>query len=546
MASIGDFLTGPIANLIYTYFGGKEQERAYGEAKKENLARYGQGEDIIDRLERELGPLLYNQTQREEGLSAAGRKGLRENVNDLYSRVGGGYGRRREGVLDYLGKELPGIEKGYSERTSKAVGDYDAAASGSQTGYQSLADELGIGYDEMEALVGTLGGQQKDDIDRAFKGRQAAETANLVNRGLSGSTIAPSVATGVERERSAEQRRLQDDLTRQRLAVGSERLGARERVGSEGLRNLADSSKYRADLYSRLSDEELSQRGRNVGATADAMATLSADELAALENLGKYRTESLYGANQDYLNTVQRGNDRIYQNRMNIPMTRLDWIYKRNDPYPSANWLQQLASQYGANSAQPPKPKTDWVSPTIGAAGTIGAAKLMAAVCIDQEAMIDTPRGKRALVTLNIGDAVYNHKRESRRIVNKDCGIPHRERMGDYMVLSVGRNTLLCTIEHVIDGKRADEWRVGDVIRMADETAVVTETHKCPARKSGDILLDDGSPYIANGFVVHSMFNKHEGEDIIDLDTPIPAMSPQPAYALRRRGRPRKTVAVAE
>lgn len=528
MASIGDLISGPFAQLIYTLIGGQEQQRAYNQARKDNLQRYNQGLGILDELEGNLGGTIYGQNKREEGIARSARDGAQDRAQYLSGQINTGYQNRENDILNYLKSQLPGLETAYGNRQGSVLSGFDQGRAGVNTQGNQLSTDLQGGYKDLEKRAGdissTLGAQSRIDIDRGFKAKQAAATADLTARGLTGSTIAPSVATGVERERSAEQRRLQDDLTRQQLDImtniGGAGLSAQERVGSQNLSREERMAQLRADLESALSADTIQQKAKNIEATGNAKAGLSADRLGAMNDIGRWQTGLNYDTNQNYLNSIIRGNDRAYGNQMDIPMKRLEWIYNRNDQYPSTNAWSQLANQFGQNAPEPPKPKTNWFAPLAGAAGSVGAAKIYTFTCIDSESMIDTPLGPKPLCAIYVGDQVIGSDGKPHTVTDRDCGQPHPDRRNDYISISCDEGSLVCTKDHVIDGKPAGQWTVGDVMHRKEGSTIVRHVSWTPFRKSGDLKLEGNVPYYANGFIVHSMFDVVYSTVLVeDIDT---------------------------
>lgn len=136
------------------------------------------------------------------------------------SYAGGGGGMSGNGLYDSFQNARNQANQANEARYADLLG-----------GSQSLA-ERSMGY------LDGIGTQQQADTDQAFKRQAAALQQNMINRGLSNSTVADTMAMGNERERLAEQRRLQADLNQQRLstdaAMTNNTLGIMERREDEG------------------------------------------------------------------------------------------------------------------------------------------------------------------------------------------------------------------------------------------------------------------------------------------------------------------------
>jgi hypothetical protein len=104
--------------------------------------------------------------------------------------------------------------------------------------YQQLLQ----GYDALHGRVmggiNALGGQQRADIDRTYRGMGADVYNTLINRGFGNSSLATTMQMGVNRERSAAQARLNDQLVRERAgydtSITAGKLGAIERRNDIG------------------------------------------------------------------------------------------------------------------------------------------------------------------------------------------------------------------------------------------------------------------------------------------------------------------------
>jgi hypothetical protein len=71
---------------------------------------------------------------------------------------------------------------------------------------------------------------------------------------------------------------------------------------------------------------------------------------------------------------------------------------------------------------------------------------------------------------------------------------------------------MILTYDHIIGGKPASEWEVGELIpRPGYHTgARVLAVDRNMPIECGDLLLEGRVPYLANGFAVTSMFPEEE------------------------------------
>ena len=73
--------------------------------------------------------------------------------------------------------------------------------------------------------------------------------------------------------------------------------------------------------------------------------------------------------------------------------------------------------------------------------------------------------------------------------------MPHPERRLDYIRVVGPEHDIICTRDHIVDGKPAGEHETIFPERFVE---------------SGDLKLDGSNTYIANGFTVTSMFDVYE------------------------------------
>jgi len=125
-----------------------------------------------------------------------------------------------------LGGQLAGQGQGILGLAGQRAQQGQQAYGGLLGGWQGLTGQA------MGALQGA-GAQERQDINRQFNQLQGGAMSDLVSRGLRGSTIAPGVSAGIERERAGALGGLNERLLQQRLGLmtglGGQALGAQER-----------------------------------------------------------------------------------------------------------------------------------------------------------------------------------------------------------------------------------------------------------------------------------------------------------------------------
>lgn len=163
----------------------------------------------------------------------------------------------------------------------------------------------------------------------------------------------------------------------------------------------------------------------------------------------------------------------------------------RQIPPQQSAWLgysEQFGRQRPAPEA-PEAPGTDVLTPAIGGVATLGAAKIIVLACIDGDAMLETVDGRVSLAEVQIGDEVLSANGTHQEVVNKDYGMPYASRSNDFIKITLDENSLILTKDHIVAGKPAAYWPHEQADRV----------------HCGDIHLEDGSDYIANGFGVSTM-----------------------------------------
>ena len=307
----GDVLTNPLFQFGAAGASGIQQQRAQDEARSANEARYGQELQVRDDSLR--GGLATYDAGSQQQLQ----------------------------TLQALQQIMPQM---YGQFRQQFLGDYDQFAGGVNADYDRRAADTAAGHADRyrfaEQELEGYGDQQRADVDRYFSEQQATTQQDLLNRGLLSSTEAASQYAGVTERQSAEQRRLSEDLIRNRIDV----LG--------GYRGEALDAQERYDFGGLGAQERL-------GSARSAYdIALGAAPIEAAERYG--------GAISDYY-----GNNAI--NRSNIFTTGqnniANWIGARSDLPPNPN---NLASIFGANAVGPPSGPSSGSSFLGGASGGFG------------------------------------------------------------------------------------------------------------------------------------------------------------------------------
>lgn len=355
-----------------------------------------------------LDPKIAELERGWKGLAGQGGGAPTDAASQYWAQTGGGW-KEGMGFADGRG----GVVEGYAERTEDLGGRYGERTAALTKGYEGrtsvidemlakLGKEVTGGYEErheqgMGYLEG-MGGQALEDVSQRWREREASSTADLTSRGLSASTIGPTLGQGFEREKGAELRRLEDQLREQKLrwdtGLSGEALQARERLGTG-----------RAGMQAALSGEALSAQGQAGGQELAALLGMTGEELAAKERVPAQSLaarERLLGTRMgyetgllgDWLSAQERGGERALGYDASLYGGLADLMGQQSRDWFNAyggltgdvlgfwqNALQRPQSsqqqlfQFGAGSQGGPEVPgssgSDWIGPGLSGAGSI-------------------------------------------------------------------------------------------------------------------------------------------------------------------------------
>jgi len=201
------------------------------------------------------------------------------------------------------------------------------------------------------AMLEGMGEQEKADINQTFDSNRAAINQDMVSRGLGGSTVAATLKTGNERERTGAQGRLQDRLRRQKFGAFSALSGDVERTRQTGSAN-----------YFNTSASTL-QNKRN------------------LQNSWEANRLNAYG---NYMNTLLNQARNDFAQRQNMETSfgnqALNFLTSPYVSYPNEGSYMQLLNNYGFGSIDPWRPKRSGLfglGGNSGAGGSLATSALM-------------------------------------------------------------------------------------------------------------------------------------------------------------------------
>lgn len=160
--------------------------------------------------------------------------------------------------------------------------------------------------------------------------------------------------------------------------------------------------------------------------------------------------------------------------------------------------------------------------------------------CVEDSAILSTPDGGKTLAEIKVGDEVKNNRGQWRKVKRKEYIFPigsgawtvvlsaagsedvvlPREAVWPklpeencFVRLSTASGSITTTKDHVVAGKPAGDWKEGDTISWGYGVVSIEKIDNHAMMACGDIELEDGSQYMANGFPVSTMLKLVEVTD---------------------------------
>jgi hypothetical protein len=185
-----------------------------GISSGQQAAAQGEADYMTDTQMEDMLGLAMNNWQETMGLYNAGSAEQLGAIQDTNQQVLG------------QAEKMPGL---YDQNRLGFLGDLSGR-------HGDIAQGYGDRYRFAEGQIADFGRSAAADIDRRFDEESARSNQDLINRGLMSSTEAATQGAAVTERRAGEQRRLQDDLMRNRVSILSDLSGqglsADERMSS--------------------------------------------------------------------------------------------------------------------------------------------------------------------------------------------------------------------------------------------------------------------------------------------------------------------------
>lgn len=319
-------------NALYDLLN--EYQKAYDEAKQTNEQRY---QDILfgyQGRQQQYGQMATDYgNQLTGGFDQRYQQGMHA-ANQYSNALMGGYQNQFDRNLGRIAGQNDTVNQGYANRYGRGTGMA-----------QQFGNQLQGGFNDRAARnIGRIeqtGAQERKDLDRRYNEMQANLGQDMVSRGLTGSTIAPTMRARLEEDRGDAIGRLNDRLLRERVSVDSALTG-------DALQALANSQ-------NRVLNTDIALSGQALGALQQGNAQMNAADMAlsgqALGQLAAQQNRNLGMQTQlsgDALQALSSSQNRNLQTGMGLSGDTLGFMERRTDAYPDPRLLASLAQGMGA------------------------------------------------------------------------------------------------------------------------------------------------------------------------------------------------------
>ena len=273
------------------------------------------------------------------------------NYGDRFGALEGDFARQyqpfQQGLIDDYGRMAQGLSGRYNTERDQSLRDYQGTMNDTNRGYDQRYQR------NMNYLEGA-GAQERKDINRQFDDRQRSMAADLSERGLGGTTVLPSLTSGLERNRSDAIGGLEERLRQQRLStdanLSGDALSARERLGT-------GFSQFR---YGTGQDQLGFDKGLQAGGLAMRQGLGQAGIEGDLSN--RYRSlQAQYGMDMAPIEADRQMTERL--------VNYFD-MFHANPPAPNTGTQAALGAMM---APEPQQPETDWYTPLIGGASNVAS-----------------------------------------------------------------------------------------------------------------------------------------------------------------------------
>ena len=359
LSGFQDALLSPISQGILSLLASQQDQANIDAANAANLRRENEIRGIFGREQASLERTLPGIRQETiSGLDAlfGGRQGQ---IGDFLGTAGGRFQGTGNQIAQLGGMLTNAFQRRGEQLSAQGIQGQRGVGRAFEDRLRTLnRDEANV-INEAEALRGRtmgrldeLGSQQREDINERFDRRQSELAGNLQRRGLTGSTILPSLRSEVEEGRSDSLGRFEERLTQLRAGADERLTGginaarqqfAQGRLGAGGDLALANERGLgrQSNLDVLLSGNTLGQAGLTnnqlFANNAQARDFLNQFQAGADSNLFNQQLAA-FGGLQD-----SARNDQLTLSQ--IPLQTAAFIERISD-IPDTNSLAPLVQQF--------------------------------------------------------------------------------------------------------------------------------------------------------------------------------------------------------
>ncbi len=140
-------------------------------------------------------------------------------------------------ILGAYNTAQPQVNAANTQRFDDLVGAYRDLYAEQQSRWNTMQARQDATLAEMRGNLGQLGTQERKDIDTRFEGMAGAAQQNLIGSGFGGSTVLPSVLSGIGRQATDAQGALSDRIAAQMLGFGGQSLQYGQALGQLGVQS---------------------------------------------------------------------------------------------------------------------------------------------------------------------------------------------------------------------------------------------------------------------------------------------------------------------
>lgn len=289
-----------------------------------------------------------------------------------------------------------------------------------------------------------------------------------------------------------------------------------KRAGEGGIQERRDLNRQ-FDSLRGATEADLTERGLNATTVVPSvMGGIERNRADALGGLNSRLRSEQFGFDMGGLNLGQQlfsqGLNSTFalqqypfQMQQDDIMRRLSLQSGFNNFGPDPGLTANVNSALGSLWAQPPQAQQpDTLTPALVGGGTAVASTAITAKiflgCVDQETKITLADNSwKPLREVRKGMILLGGSGKARKVIGVDLG--KQTQKGLHIRLVFDKTYLIISRDHLIHGRPADDWKVGSEVGGH----ILKRIELATPEVTGDILLEGGEGYIANGICVASM-----------------------------------------